>query len=63
MSTRERTAALREDFVLLTLDTQLAGFEQDMTREFEGRMATVDNAARMGVEVTTTSDDHRIAAS
>jgi len=43
-STRERTAALREDFALLDdVETQLAGFERDMTREFEGRMATVDN--------------------
>ena len=44
VSTRERAAALHEDFALLDdVEAQLAGFEQDMAREFEGRMATVDN--------------------
>src|SRR5215211_5804552 len=44
VSTRERMAALREDVVLLDdVESQLGFFEKDMAREFEGRMATVDN--------------------
>ena len=43
-STRERLGALRSDVTLLDdVESQLGQFEQDMTREFEGRMATVDN--------------------
>src|SRR5262245_42885158 len=42
--TRERLAALQSDFTLLDdVENQLAGFERDMARELEGRMATVDN--------------------
>ena len=44
VSTRERLAALQSDFTLLDdVESQLAVFEKDMAREFEGRMATVDN--------------------
>jgi small GTP-binding protein len=44
VSTRERLAALQSDFTLLEdVESQLAVFEKDMAREFEGRMATVDN--------------------
>ena len=44
VATRERLAALESDFTLLEdVETQLGGFERDMAREFEGRMATVDN--------------------
>jgi small GTP-binding protein len=44
VSTRERTAALKEDLTLLAdVESQLGFFEKDMAREFEGRMATVDN--------------------
>jgi small GTP-binding protein len=43
-ATRERAAALQADVALLEdVDGQLGLFEQDMTREFEGRMAAVDN--------------------
>jgi small GTP-binding protein len=43
-STRERLGALQSDVTLLDdVESQLGQFEQDMTREFEGRMATVDN--------------------
>jgi small GTP-binding protein len=43
-STRERLAALHSDFTLLDdVESQLALFERDMARDFEGRMATVDN--------------------
>ena len=43
-STRERLGALQSDVALLDdVESQLGQFEQDMTREFEGRMATVDN--------------------
>lgn len=44
ISTRERLAALQSDFTLLEdVESQLAVYEKDMAREFEGRMATVDN--------------------
>ncbi|HET7697106.1 MAG TPA: hypothetical protein VFK57_15450, partial [Vicinamibacterales bacterium] len=44
VSTRERLSALQSDFTLLDdVESQLAVFEKDMAREFEGRMATVDN--------------------
>jgi small GTP-binding protein len=44
ISTRERLAALQSDFTLLDdVESQLGVFEKDMAREFEGRMATVDN--------------------
>jgi small GTP-binding protein len=44
VATRERLTALQEDFSLLDdVERQLSAFEQDMGREFEGRMATVDN--------------------
>ena len=44
IATRERTHALQADVALLDdVETQLGLFEQDMAREFEGRMATVDN--------------------
>ena len=44
VSTRERMAALQEDLALLDdVESQLGFFEKDMAREFEGRMATVDN--------------------
>src|SRR5438094_933673 len=40
----ERLSALRADLALLDdVESQLGLFQQDMTREFEGRMATVDN--------------------
>jgi small GTP-binding protein len=43
-ATRERTAALQADVTLLDdVEGQLGLFEQDMAREFEGRMASVDN--------------------
>jgi small GTP-binding protein len=43
-ATRERLVALESDFTLLEdVEAQLGGFERDMAREFEGRMATVDN--------------------
>jgi small GTP-binding protein len=43
-ATRERLATLQSDVTLLEdVENQLAGFERDMTREFEGRMAMVDN--------------------
>ena len=43
-ATRDRLAELSEDFALLEdVERQLEGYEQDMTREFEGRMAVVDN--------------------
>jgi hypothetical protein len=44
IATRERTGELKADVALLDdVETQLRLFEQDMAREFEGRMATVDN--------------------
>jgi small GTP-binding protein len=44
VSTRERIAALQEDLSLLDdVESQLGFFEKDMAREFEGRMASVDN--------------------
>ena len=44
IATKERLGALQSDLVLLEdVERQLAVFEADMTREFEGRMATVDN--------------------
>jgi small GTP-binding protein len=43
-ATRERLTMLQADFTLLEdVESQLGGFERDMAREFEGRMATVDN--------------------
>ena len=43
-ATKERLAALQSDFVLLEdVESQLSVFEADMVREFEGRMASVDN--------------------
>ena len=43
-ATRDRLGMLQSDFTLLEdVESQLAGFERDMAREFEGRMATVDN--------------------
>jgi small GTP-binding protein len=44
VSTRERLSALQSDFTLLDdVESQLGVFEKDMAREFEGRMASVDN--------------------
>ena len=44
VATKERLSTLQSDFVLLEdVEGQLGIFEADMTREFEGRMATVDN--------------------
>jgi small GTP-binding protein len=44
VSTRERMSALQADLALLDdVESQMGLFEQDMAREFEGRMATVDN--------------------
>jgi small GTP-binding protein len=44
IATRERIGALRADLALLDdVESQLGLFERDMTREFEGRMASVDN--------------------
>jgi small GTP-binding protein len=44
VSTRERMGALQEDLALLDdVESQLGFFEKDMAREFDGRMATVDN--------------------
>ena len=44
VATKERLAALQSDFVLLEdVESQLGVFEGDMVREFEGRMASVDN--------------------
>ena len=41
---RERLSALQSDFALLDdVEGQLGLFEADMAREFEGRMASVDN--------------------
>jgi small GTP-binding protein len=43
ISTRERQSALQSDVELLhDVERQLELFQQDMAREFEGRMATVD---------------------
>jgi hypothetical protein len=43
-ATRERLAGLSEDFALLEdVERQLEGYERDMARDFEGRMAVVDN--------------------
>ena len=43
-ATRERLEALDEDFTLIEdVERQLAAYEQDMTRQFDGRMAAVDN--------------------
>lgn len=43
-ATRERLAALQSDLVLLDdVESQLQAFEADMSREFEGQMAAVDN--------------------
>jgi small GTP-binding protein len=44
VSTRDRMGALQEDLALLDdVESQLGYFEKDMSREFEGRMASVDN--------------------
>jgi small GTP-binding protein len=44
VATRERLGALQSDFTLLEdVESQLGGFERDMAREFDGRMASVDN--------------------
>jgi small GTP-binding protein len=44
VATKERLSTLQSDFALLEdVEGQLAAFEGDMAREFEGRMATVDN--------------------
>ena len=44
VATKERLSALQSDFVLLEdVEGQLGLFEADMAREFEGRMAVVDN--------------------
>ena len=44
IATKERLSALQSDFVLLEdVESQLGMFETDMAREFEGRMAAVDN--------------------
>jgi small GTP-binding protein len=44
VATRERLAELGEDFELLEdVERQLETYERDMTRDFEGRMAAVDN--------------------
>src|SRR4051812_39793384 len=43
-ATVERRAALQEDLALLEdVDAQLSVYERDMAREFDGRMAAVDN--------------------
>jgi small GTP-binding protein len=44
IATKDRLSALQSDFVLLEdVESQLGIFEADMAREFEGRMAAVDN--------------------
>jgi len=44
VATKERLATLQSDFALLEdVEGQLGVFEADMAREFEGRMAAVDN--------------------
>ena len=44
IATKERLTALQSDFSLLEdVESQLTVYEADMTREFEGRMAGVDN--------------------
>ncbi len=44
VATRERLSALQSDFTLLEdVERQLDVFQADMSREFEGRMASVDN--------------------
>jgi small GTP-binding protein len=43
-ATKERLSALESDFTLLEdVERQLGVYEADMTREFDGRMALVDN--------------------
>jgi small GTP-binding protein len=43
-ATRERQAMLKEDLSLLAdVEAQLGVYQRDMAREFEGRMAVVDN--------------------
>jgi len=43
-ASRERMSELREDFLLIEdVERQVDGFERDMRREFDGRMAMVDN--------------------
>ena len=43
-ATRERRTMIQEDFALLDdVEAQLAVYESDMARDFEGRMAGVDN--------------------
>jgi small GTP-binding protein len=44
LATKERLSALESDFALLAdVESQLGVYEADMTREFDGRMAVVDN--------------------
>jgi small GTP-binding protein len=44
VATRERLGELGEDFELLEdVERQLTAYERDMARDFEGRMAAVDN--------------------
>jgi small GTP-binding protein len=44
VATKDRLSTLQSDFVLLEdVESQLTVFEADMTREFEGKMAAVDN--------------------
>jgi small GTP-binding protein len=43
-ATHERLEGLREDFTLIdAIERDLAGYQRDMARDFEGRMAAVDN--------------------
>jgi len=43
-ATHERLEGLREDFTLIgDIERDLAGYQRDMARDFEGRMAAVDN--------------------
>jgi small GTP-binding protein len=44
VATRDRLTELAEDFTLLEdVERQLEAYERDMARDFEGRMASVDN--------------------
>ncbi len=44
VASRQRLVELKGDFALLEdVERQLSAFDQDMAREFEGRMAVVDN--------------------
>ena len=43
-ASHERLEGLREDFTLIEdIERDLAGYQRDMARDFEGRMAAVDN--------------------